>query len=130
SGYRLPLDSLPWIAEGDRELLVGPDPFESRPPLPSSRDKAGSREPFASRDAPAAAQATRPGATPATDAGQRIQIEQVQTLTPRDGEQDPRPRLDESAAGVVRTALCVEARDGRLHVFLPPVRTAEDYLDL
>ena len=30
-----------------------------------------------------------------------------------------RPRLRE----VVRTALCVEARDGRLHVFLPPVAT-------
>ena len=29
-GYRLPLDSLPWIAEGDRETLIGPDPFEPR----------------------------------------------------------------------------------------------------
>jgi len=31
---------------------------------------------------------------------------------------------------VVRTALCVEAREGRLHVFLPPVPHAEDFVSL
>ena len=36
-GYRLPLDSLPWVAEADRETLVEPDPFEARPPLPRAR---------------------------------------------------------------------------------------------
>ena len=62
-GYRLPLDSLPWLAEGDRETLIGPDPFESRPPLPSPRDRS------ASPDRPAIAQASRPGAPPATGRG-------------------------------------------------------------
>src|SRR6185503_13338245 len=32
--------------------------------------------------------------------------------------------------GVVRTALCVEERDGHLHVFLPPLASADAYLEL
>jgi uncharacterized protein (DUF2126 family) len=34
------------------------------------------------------------------------------------------------AGGVVRTALAIEPRDGRLCAFLPPVSTTEDYIEL
>ncbi len=33
-GYRLPLDSLPWVAPGDRVEIPEPDPLAARPPLP------------------------------------------------------------------------------------------------
>lgn len=35
-----------------------------------------------------------------------------------------------SKAPVVRTALCVEPRDGAIRIFMPPLATAEDYLEL
>ncbi len=40
------------------------------------------------------------------------------------------PAFGESAADLVRTALCAEVRNGVLRIFVPPVRYIEDYLDL
>jgi len=41
-----------------------------------------------------------------------------------------RPVKDFVPAHLVRTALCVEVRDGMVHVFLPPLYKIEHYLDL
>jgi uncharacterized protein (DUF2126 family) len=49
---------------------------------------------------------------------------------PPDFDPNRRPVQGQSAPWIIRTALCVEPRDGRLHVFMPPVATTEDYLDL
>jgi uncharacterized protein (DUF2126 family) len=48
----------------------------------------------------------------------------------KQSKRDRVPAVGESAPWIVRTALCVEARDGRLHVFMPPLPVAEDYVDL
>ncbi|MGY4532853.1 uncharacterized protein (DUF2126 family)/transglutaminase-like putative cysteine protease [Pseudomonas sp. TE3786] len=40
------------------------------------------------------------------------------------------PKIDESASWLTRTALCAEARDGRLYLFMPPLAELEDYLAL
>jgi uncharacterized protein (DUF2126 family)/transglutaminase-like putative cysteine protease len=40
------------------------------------------------------------------------------------------PKLDESASWLTRTALCAEARDGRLYLFMPPLERLEEYLEL
>ena len=47
-----------------------------------------------------------------------------QILDPEDD--DDLPTSDD----IVHTALCVQCRFGRLHVFMPPTQRAEDYLDL
>ncbi len=43
---------------------------------------------------------------------------------------DRRPRPGESAPWIVRTALCVETRQGVVRVFMPPLRYLDDYLEL
>ncbi len=48
-------------------------------------------------------------------------------------EADPLPALSstaETATELIRPSLCVQARDGRLHVFLPYASKLADYLDL
>jgi uncharacterized protein (DUF2126 family)/transglutaminase-like putative cysteine protease len=105
-GLRLPLESLPWIPATSYPYIHGQDPTEPRddlpepPPLPERR------------------QMSLPGSPDATAPGMGAQRIVKQRKTPQGG------------LGVVRTALCIEARQGRLHVFMPPAERLEDYLDL
>jgi uncharacterized protein (DUF2126 family) len=104
-GYRLPLDSLPWVAPEDHPVLREPDLHVPLPPLPP-------RQMYVRAEGRLEA----PPAHVIADVRQTADQEQ--------------PRSGESARGVVRTAICVEPRSGRLHVFMPPVSAMEDYLDL
>ncbi len=105
-GLRLPLPSLPWVAPSDAPEVHPPDPMVTR-----------GRLPVPPRDvlihAPAIKQSLQPPTKPANT-----------------NERDRMPKPGESAPWAVRTALCVEPRGGRLHVFMPPVEAAEDYVDL
>ncbi len=47
-----------------------------------------------------------------------------------DSKRDKKPSIGESAPWVVRTALCIEPRNGRLHIFMPPAERIEDYIEL
>ena len=106
-GLRLPLDSLPWVSDPDFPAIIPSDPSQ---PLPRFSKHSSLLKTTADKNA-AKRKATpaRGGATSDT-AGAR------------------RPKTGESASWIVRTALCVEARAGRLFVFIPPVTRAEDYL--
>jgi uncharacterized protein (DUF2126 family)/transglutaminase-like putative cysteine protease len=106
-GYRLPLDSQPWTNEDDYPWIHQPDPFAQFRPLP------------------AAARLRRQFATPAVTDGAKTDDAKT-----GGGETARAPRPFESAAWVVRTALCTEARNGTLYVFMPPVSTLEDYLEI
>ena len=134
-GLRLPLDSIPWVAEKDFPWLRQQDP--SNPKLPELPKEF----PYQARSPETTGQRFVRGRGAPMPAGygpgQRAQqlgepeMEQVK-LPPLPPEFDPnrRPVQGESAPWIIRTALCVEPRDGRLHIFMPPVTTTEDYLDL
>jgi uncharacterized protein (DUF2126 family)/transglutaminase-like putative cysteine protease len=121
-GLRLPLDSIPWVASADYPHLFPQDPFEKLAPLPRSDDvrvgwQGRQRLP----------QRFLGGLSQRRERGQARE----QTLEPPAHEASSHaPSVGQSADWVVRTALCVEPRDGRLHIFMPPVRNLEDYLNL
>ena len=118
-GLRLPLDSLPWVSASDFPYLNELDPTVARPPLPEREEF---RQRYLRTDTPArrkAAALRRRGQS--EEDMKRAALREDPTRVPQRGE---------SAAWIVRTALCVEPRDGKLHVFMPPVATLEDYLEL
>ncbi len=134
-GLRLPLDSVPWVSEKEFPWNWQQDPSQPNPPeLP--------REfPYRLRKPETTGQRfLRGGGAPAPAGfgpGQRAQQlgkleEEPVELPPLPPEFDPnrRPVQGQSAPWIIRTALCVEPRNGRLHIFMPPVATTEDYLDL
>jgi len=85
-GLRLPLDTLPTLADKDYPHIVPLDPYVERGALPDYRG-------------------IDPAPAPAAKPSRR-------------------------KPPAVRTALNVEARDGMLYAFMPPVARLEDYLEL
>ena len=115
-GYRLPLDSLPWVAEKDFPWHIPQDPTSQLPPLPGARNRDIIMQ-------------QRGHATDLSEQG-KISAKANYRSVADEAELARRPAEQESASWLIRTALCVEPRHGRLHVFLPPVPTTEDFLDL
>jgi uncharacterized protein (DUF2126 family)/transglutaminase-like putative cysteine protease len=95
-GFRIPQESMPWVAPDEIEYDFDAAPFEQWVKLPAS--PARRMELFAITPAP-----------------------------------DPLPAVLRAADAVpelIRPSLCVQARGGRLHVFLPYAPRLADYLDL
>jgi uncharacterized protein (DUF2126 family)/transglutaminase-like putative cysteine protease len=137
-GLRLPLDSIAWTAPEDRQELGPRDPLEPRGPLPLFVDRNGPGDgklrQMAQRRRAVAATGGRVlmpqhvGTGIAESAGWGGEAWQALELPVTAEELAPAP--GESARNIVRTALCVEPRGGRMHVFMPPLRRVEDYLAL
>ncbi len=128
-GYRLPLDSLPWVTEGDYPYHFPEDPFAPRGALPAYAELAGPGE---GGTAPLRRQAGDPGLAPGrAGEGGDVPAATADGRLSEDAGAESRPPLPgESDPSVVRTALCVEPRNGHCHIFLPPMPTAADYLAL
>jgi uncharacterized protein (DUF2126 family)/transglutaminase-like putative cysteine protease len=143
-GYRLPLDSLPWVSKAEFPHIHPQDPSVDRPPLPT-RDDIRQQHYLISHPEPITvpgqlqgfAQQLRDedrraaGRGGAGDAG----MGSFRPLTEEDAKRRSRtpdlaPMRGESAPWLVRTAVVTEIRNGALRVFMPPLRFLEDYLEL
>ena len=126
-GYALPLrwsladeawQSCAWdFRDGRMFLIPGDSPIGLRLPLesiqsvlPEEREPLYERDPLEPRaeNLDASGQANRQGKN------------EDSTPTPEDGEE----------RAIFHTALCVEPREGRLHIFIPPLTHLEHYLSL
>ncbi len=129
-GFRLPLDGQPWVTKSDYPYLNPPDPLEKRPPLPA-RSKVEPQR-FIAAGIPSAnapvTEAGRKGFTGWSASGQSIPFTSPEFRENTDTARDL--KVGQSASWVIRTCLCVEAREGKIHVFMPPVETLEDYLEI
>jgi uncharacterized protein (DUF2126 family)/transglutaminase-like putative cysteine protease len=101
-GYRLPLESLPWTKPEDVLYSFEPDPFAKRDLLPE-----------------------RPARRPDLFTGPAV----VDDRHPVAERAKP-PEKGESASWVARPALCIQPREGKVFIFMPPVEYVSDYLDL
>ncbi|TFZ05791.1 transglutaminase family protein [Ramlibacter henchirensis] len=139
-GYRLPLDSLPWVSKSDYPYMIELDPMEPRAPLPPAGEDKAQR---------VQGPVPRGGETPrvSQDASGRQETRgDARARGPAQPEDFSPPDRFESDRDTPRTALCVEARDPRrangpqaekageksgvLYVFMPPLADAQDYLEL
>ncbi|AWI80868.1 IMP dehydrogenase [Parazoarcus communis] len=134
-GYRLPLDSQPWAAPGDRPVIHQPDPFDYYPPLPAHAALKHQLGPASRLDG---ATLRRSGSTGVvTGVGADSGAGRGVSTTPAHGGTSSlaestgrRPELKQSAGWISRTAMCAEARNGVLYIFMPPTESLEDYLEI
>ena len=100
-GYRLPLDSLPWLPPEERDPHTEHSLFAPRSPLGDIHGQVTQRYSAL-----------------------------LETGVIRDGTREQVVDDETALRDVVYSALCVEPRNGRLYVFLPPLTHLEHYLDL
>jgi uncharacterized protein (DUF2126 family)/transglutaminase-like putative cysteine protease len=95
-GYRIPTETMPWVAPDELEYEYDAAPFADRVRLPSRPTRYAE-------------------------------------LFEKEPKADPLPailRAPETAPELIRPSLCAQAREGRLHLFLPYAPILADYLDL
>jgi uncharacterized protein (DUF2126 family) len=131
-GYRLPLDSLPWSVPGEEQQVYEQDPFAERGPLPqfSKNGSAGHYPSSPHWPVPAAARRQYSRQLAGVAEASAATMGELGGM-PEAALATDSPRASAvNAQFLIRTALCVEARLGTLHVFMPPIEQTEDYLRL
>jgi uncharacterized protein (DUF2126 family)/transglutaminase-like putative cysteine protease len=130
-GYRLPLDSLPWVDKAEFPHILPQDPWADRRELPP-RDVIAQRHYRISHPEPFHMPGQQQGYAGQNPQGEREGTDRAKGDFARRYSQTPSlaPAMGQSAPWLVRTALVSEIRGGALRIFMPPLRYLEDYLEL
>jgi len=116
-GLRLPLAELPWYEELEREIEFIQDPFGPQQNL----------APRAELQFPPQASAPQMQSEESFDE-QKLR-QQYQELPPEEIEEKiTYKKKVREWSEVVRTGVCIEPREGRLYIFLPPMYSLESYV--
>ena len=143
-GFRLPIDSIPWVKESEYPWIYEPDPMAPHAPLPPRPERRRQAFQEAGRLTDEYVRFLRSGEDtgfrPQGAPGSGFEIPGEGELSPEVRRQRRRlpgglppwtvPAHGESAPWITRTAMAVEPRNGKLHVFMPPLQTLEQYLEL
>ena len=121
-GLRLPLDSLPWISPKQYPHMVEEDPMGIHGPFPDPLTSGPDKERLRRAEEAKEGQFHIPG-QPETETRDDIVS---QSLWPTAHAADD----TDGTEPIIRTALCIQPREGRLYVFMPPMASAADYFEL
>ncbi|TWT55932.1 transglutaminase family protein [Allorhodopirellula solitaria] len=125
-GLRLPLDKLPAESRSAAAFYSVPfDPTMQHGPLPVAERSGAEQDDIRGNERYVAARQGGTGGGQTGGPNENVTAPVNEQILD-DVDEDDLPTHDD----VVHTALCVEARFGRLHVFMPPAQRLEDYLDL
>ena len=127
-GYRLPLDSLPVIPESKRPKPAERSPFEDTEALDDfhkSVEKRSNEVPDYS--IPEEMLFPKEYKAEEADDDKKKKEKHLPFQEKKEKKEEYELLFD---AFTIKTALVAEIRDGRLHLFLPPVEMIEHYLDL
>ncbi len=99
------MDGLPWVSKADYPYLIETDPMAYRTHQSGPGIPGNAADPVSS-----SVEKEKKAAVP----------------------EEPLPDLSKgsSAKEIIRTALCVQHRNGRLYVFMPPLEKADHYFEL
>ncbi|MBF0469052.1 MAG: transglutaminase family protein, partial [Desulfamplus sp.] len=141
-GLRLPLDSLPWVMEKDYPHVVQEDPMGKQEPLPDPLTSEEEKEKISrliddnkSRQHEEHKYQLSVDGLPEEEPREDLihqphPFSEPQRISEHQDIEESRPKPGESAAWIIRTALCIQPRNGRLYVFMPPMESASDYFEL
>ncbi|WP_230968929.1 transglutaminase family protein [Nitrogeniibacter aestuarii] len=133
-GYRLPLDSQPWVTEGEYPWIHQPDPMDSPKPLAShAQIRAQLRDDFGAEYYAPAGMPDSAGSGMSGMHGQEanaLKRGEAEGMGSAQHLSAARPAPGQSAHWITRYAICAESRKGVMYVFMPPTGSLDDYLEL